>query len=312
LWFTENTSNEIGRISTAGAVTEITVPTANAGPTGITAGSDGALWFTEATAGQVGRITTTGAITEISAGVNPDGGLAGIAFGPDRNLWFTEATAAQIGRVALSADLAVTKTDGMATVAPGTIVTYTIVVSSAAASDPVERVTVSDSFSAALTLVSWTAMFAGGASGTPSGNGNILEVVKLPAGGTVTYTVVGTVSAAAFGSLVNTVSLLPSVPDPNPANNSATDTDTITVQAIVTGTGPGGGPHVKAFNAQTGALLRSFFAYDSTFAGGVRVAFGDVNGDGVPDIITSPGAGGGPHVKAFDGFSGALIASFFA
>src|SRR5439155_20303496 len=152
-------------------------------------------------------------ITEISAGVNPDGGLAGITFGPDGNLWFTEATAAQIGRVALSADLAVTKTDGVTTVAPGATVTYTIVVSSAAGSDPVDRVTVSDPFTAALTGVTWTAVFTGGASGTASGSGNIFETVKLPAGATVTYTATGTVSALAFGSLVNTVSLLPSVPD---------------------------------------------------------------------------------------------------
>src|SRR5207248_121573 len=81
---------------------------------------------------------------------------------------------------------------------------------------------------------------------------------------------------------------------------------------IATGTGPGGGPHVKVFNAQTGALLRSFFAYDPTFGGGVRVALGDVNGDGVPDILTGAGPGGGPHVKVFSGADLSLLASFFA
>ena len=70
---------------------------------------------------------------------------------------------------------------------------------------------------------------------------------------------------------------------------------------FVTGAGEGGGPHVQVFDAATGALLFGFFAYDPAFTGGVRVAAADVNGDGVPDVITAPGPGGGPHVRVFDG-----------
>lgn len=80
---------------------------------------------------------------------------------------------------------------------------------------------------------------------------------------------------------------------------------------IIAGAGPGGGPHVKVFNGKTRAELASFFAYDPTFAGGVFVAAGDMNGDGVDDIITGAGAGAEPHVKVFDGVSQEPLASFF-
>src|SRR6185295_12022959 len=72
-------------------------------------------------------------------------------------------------------------------------------------------------------------------------------------------------------------------------------------EAIITGLGSGGSPIVSVYDADTLAPLSSFFAYDAGFTGGVRVAAGDVNGDGVPDIITGAGPGGGPHVKVFSG-----------
>jgi hypothetical protein len=83
------------------------------------------------------------------------------------------------------------------------------------------------------------------------------------------------------------------------------------VADVVTAAGPGGGPHVKVFDGRTGALLGSFFAYDPTFTGGVNVAVGDVTGDGKPDIVTAPGAGGAPQVRVFD-TTGHLVTSFLA
>lgn len=69
---------------------------------------------------------------------------------------------------------------------------------------------------------------------------------------------------------------------------------------------------VKIFNGQNGNFTDSFLAYPNTFLGGVRVALGDVNGDGTPDIITGAGPGAGPHVKVFNGTNGAEIRAFFA
>ena len=79
---------------------------------------------------------------------------------------------------------------------------------------------------------------------------------------------------------------------------------------IVTGAGKGGGPHVRYFNNQ-GSLVGQFFAYDKNFRGGVTVAAGDMNADGLAEIITGAGPGGGPQVRIFnqDGLS---LNSFFA
>jgi hypothetical protein len=84
------------------------------------------------------------------------------------------------------------------------------------------------------------------------------------------------------------------------------------VRDLVVGAGPGGGPHVRVFDGVTGAEVRSFVAYDPGFRGGVFVAAADLTGDGVADIITGAGPGGGPHVNVFDGATGALVSSFYA
>jgi len=81
---------------------------------------------------------------------------------------------------------------------------------------------------------------------------------------------------------------------------------------VVTGAGDGGGPHVKMFSGNDAGLLMSFFAYDLDFRGGVRVAVGDMDGDGTTDIVTGPGDGGGPHVKVFSEVGGPIVASFMA
>jgi hypothetical protein len=81
---------------------------------------------------------------------------------------------------------------------------------------------------------------------------------------------------------------------------------------IVTGAGPGGGPHVKVFDAQTATALQSFFAYDANFTGGVTVSVAASITSGPADIVTGAGPGGGPHLKVIDGRTLAEIQSFFA
>jgi Bacterial Ig domain/FG-GAP-like repeat len=79
---------------------------------------------------------------------------------------------------------------------------------------------------------------------------------------------------------------------------------------VVSAPGPGSQPVVQVQDSV--GNVTSFFAYDPLFTGGVRVALGDVNGDGVLDIITGAGPGGGPQVKVWNGTDLTLLASFFA
>jgi hypothetical protein len=84
------------------------------------------------------------------------------------------------------------------------------------------------------------------------------------------------------------------------------------IQDIITAPGPGAGPEVKVFDGRTFAVVRDLMAYDPLFTGGVFVAAAKINFDAQADIITGAGTGGGPHVKVFDGATGATLQSFFA
>jgi hypothetical protein len=81
---------------------------------------------------------------------------------------------------------------------------------------------------------------------------------------------------------------------------------------IIVGAGPGADPHVEVFDGVTGALIRSFDAFDPAFRGGVTVAATDINKDGFDDIIVGAASGTAPHVEVFDGATGAMIRSFLA
>jgi FG-GAP repeat len=77
------------------------------------------------------------------------------------------------------------------------------------------------------------------------------------------------------------------------------------------GAGAGAAPEAIIFNSDGSEHLR-VMAYDVAFKGGVHVALGDVNGDGIPDLVTAPGPGGEAQIKVFDGQSGDLIAQWTA
>jgi virginiamycin B lyase len=98
LWFAEESAGKIGRLTTAGVLTDYDITTPSSQPYQIAAGPDAAMWFTESATAKIGRITTAGVVTD------EFGALAGhptaITTGPDSALWYVADNA--VGRMTSS------------------------------------------------------------------------------------------------------------------------------------------------------------------------------------------------------------------
>jgi len=160
--------------------------------------------------------------------------------------------------------------------------------------------------------------------GTPSSttNGFNVQITNFDAA----FTYAGT--ATANGSVsINSTGLVAVTGVAIGASSTATITtirsgynsgsSTVTASAgpnvqFAAGTDSGGGP-VVIVKFTDGSSL-SFFAYDPTYTGGVRVALGDLNGDGTNEVICGAGVGGGPNVRVFSvtPSRATMVASFFA
>lgn len=66
-------------------------------------------------------------------------------------------------------------------------------------------------------------------------------------------------------------------------------------------TSKGLGSQVEIRQGNTARLVGKFAPFAPSYAGGVRVASGDVNGDGVNDLIAGAGIGGGARIRVYDG-----------
>jgi len=137
---------------------------------------------------------------------------------------------------------------------------------------------------------------------------------KDTAGNTVTFTVSYIGGTNANDVTLKVSSITPSTPTPTAPAQPMVAGQPALLKFTAVGADAGGGPLVT-ITFQNGTFV-SFFAYASTFTGGVRVALGDVDGNGSVDVITGAGPGGGPQVNVYNvnNATGAvsLQKSFFA
>lgn len=191
-----------------------------------------------------------------------------------------------------SADLAITKTDGVTNPAAGQSITYVITASNAGPSDAPAS-TIADTFPAPLTGCAWTCVGAVGGTCTAAGAGNINDVVNLPNGGSVTYSASCAIPASTAGGTIiaNTATVAGpvGVPDPVAGNNSATDTDTTVVSADLAISKTDNATSVVAGDALTYTIVAS--------NSGPSDALGSTVADTFPAALTCTwtcvGAGGG-------------------
>lgn len=126
--------------------------------------------------------------------------------------------------VSEAVDLSITKTDGKVAKNKGEAAVYTIEVLNAGPS-AANGATVYDTFPSSLISPTWTCVPDSGATCTASGSGNIQDVINLPAGRKVTYTVTTSIASNASTDIKNTASVVPptGLVDLNEANNTTED-----------------------------------------------------------------------------------------
>ncbi len=218
--------------STATSVQVTDTPT-NLTITSVSGGGCTALPCTIPSLASGASVTINVTATIIAAGAF-DNSATALATETDPNLANNTDNTGNGGMAGAVADLAITKTNGAASVVPGATTTYLVVVTNLGPS-PAGGASVVDTFPAAITAATWTAVGANGATCPASGVGSINATVDLPVSGSCTFTVVATISAGATGTLVNTATVSPpaGVTDPVLANNSATDSDPIVPAVVV-------------------------------------------------------------------------------
>jgi trimeric autotransporter adhesin len=196
-------------------VTPSAAPTDNGTITTVTAAAPG---FT----GTLSVNSTTGVVT---VGAAAPAGVFTVTVTATDNCGATSTSTFQL--TVAGADLAIVKTSSVNLLNSG-LMQYTLLVSNTGPS-AVTGATVADTFAATLTNAAWTCVGVGGGTCTANGSGNISQLVNLPNGASVVFSITATVVQPLPGTLSNTATVTAPVgtPDPTPGNNSSTVNDVI-------------------------------------------------------------------------------------
>lgn len=110
-------------------------------------------------------------------------------------------------------------------------------------------------------------------------------------------------------SLSQALELAPSFVDETEETEQTTELiETSSSYRIAVAPESGDPPMVRVFNNSGSEVVTSFLAYDEDFDGGLRLSMGDVNGDGIEEIVVAP-AQGAQQVRVFT-LEGELLNEF--
>ncbi|MDP2683683.1 MAG: phosphodiester glycosidase family protein [bacterium] len=83
------------------------------------------------------------------------------------------------------------------------------------------------------------------------------------------------------------------------------------LEEIVTAQDRGGWPLVRIFDGYGNVINDGFLVLDGKFIGGVNLSCGDIQGDGISEIVVAAMRGGGPQVMVYN-LAGNAYANFYA
>lgn len=184
-------------------------------------------------------------------------------------------------------DVSIAKSVDIASYSPGEPITYTVVVDNAGPSDAIDA-TFSDPLPEEVTGATWTCEVTQlgvptlppnePSSCTPSGTGNVADTVRINAGGSLTYTISGTVADGANGELINTATIVPAestdVPNMPGGGPNPEPSTTIPVTTVDPNCPPSPGPGCSSTVATPGSAIDIEKSIDSVT---------DTNGNGITD-----------------------------